>query len=757
LSQILTQRGAARPFLYVFDTHGLTGGVAHLRVGGVERELLRFRNALALRDALEELKEPPPSAELPLALVAFEREADASGAVADLAARAEVVALTPHQVLTFVRPECEWPEDVNMLRGADFWTVAPALLAVRDTWGETLPASSVPLLIAEAWLGRPLRDKLTRHDAVALWDHVETDDDARTFLDRNPRVRRAVQRQIQRAMTAEEKLERDPDFAVLLWLYHLVRKHAEGPDLLLPQLLPASVWDKYGDEASDELLAMAERVLETDPLAAISQMRMAERALCAEGRRERLLLNLLGVEGAAAPQNAARIASAETISGWLAIHCLRALTPAVAGDGPPIPRRKLRAVLRAVGERHVAARYPHYYPRLAEATRLFRSLVALGEHVAAFRAREWEHDWPILDVEAWVEELHPSSLVPIALLSEEVSALSQQMPELLGGPPQGVLAQCQEILSRANREFARLVQANYVRWIAQHHPPPLLTVDFLDEVFLPHWRRVQGALGGAAAVVYLCHGLRLDEWHVVEPLFTARLRRHRPISNPRLLALLPSNWSYNTGAIVLGRFPSLSDTGTVGGLFGERLAAEGIRFLRAVTDPPDGVPSLSNGVVLVNVNLPHIGRSKTRPTGEAREDIVRDAGPLLDVLLAGVPADALVIALSNGGSTAVAGPAVAARSGVAEHQHRWLGLSTVSAFPSLPSETAYFHAEAIHLPNPSVVRCAFAPPGTWFDTEARDCGRRYLSGGISPEEMILPCTVYVPKRLATARKQKADA
>lgn len=734
-------------FLFLVDANGLTEGVEHLNVGGLDRKLSRYRNPLDLRDQLEDLKDADISPEAyPLATVVFRSETAFDAPIADLVARASCVVLSPQSVLQTLQPEVPWSEEFNLLHGEDFFALLESILERRRNWEHVPSGEEVPLFLAECALGHPLREKLPSDTALALWERLLHEPTTRAFFERNGRLLQAVHRQIQRSVPIETKLELDPDFVVFLWTSYLVHKYVPRSELFTPEFFGRDVWAKYGIHEPHSLREACERLLAENPQQAVSQVRSAERALLESPHRARLFLGLMGLEGKHALTKALSIASAEMVSAFLSEACLEVVISHLAEGKVSTSGSRLRRLQTTLERKHFAHRFPQYYERWHALYRLFRALTELAERVEAYHAQRFERDLPILPITQWTEDFYPNYLVPMGLLVEEIANISAG--SLFGQMPTFLVNEATRIRERANLLFARLVRSQYVRWLAQQTPPPLLTVDFLDTVFLPYWRRLREHSRSPFVVWLLLNGLRWDEWTILAPLFSERLRAHRCVETRAVMALLPTTRPYNTGALILGRFPSLADSGTVSALLAERLAAEDIPFAETVLDPRNGVPNVREGVLLVNVALAETGPYKTSPTGKAKETIRREADALLGEFLRRIPSRALLIAVSNGGTAEIEGPATPVREGVVEVQPRWVGFDRLSSGKPLPSEVALFNADATRLPNPNVARCAFAPPGVWFSTETRDAGRRYLSGGISLEEMIVPCAVFAPRRFS---------
>ncbi|MDA1190316.1 MAG: hypothetical protein O3A46_01385 [Candidatus Poribacteria bacterium] len=736
---------SAPRFLWLDDSNELAADVRILSVNGKECELLRFHHDLQLRDALEDLKDAPRlEDDFPLSVVVSSDATHDSTAIGDLIHRTMRVAVSPRRLMELMSPNYEWTDAINLLRGNDFWDLAERLIDARLSWEDALTASNTPTLIAECYLQRSLHHKMTGADAVSLWEHIETDEPTRRFLERYPRVSEAAQRAIQRVTPIPVKLERDPDFAVFLWTMYFLWKYAPDARLLNSQFFDEKTWQKYGVHEADELLATCDALLETEPLTVVSQVRMAERSLAADPHRERLFLSLLGLDGERRVEIALRIASTERVSGYLTEQSLRVLIPQIASEPTFISKTRMEQLQRTLERQHLGTKYPSYFPNFADAARLFHALLTLATHVDTFHRRGWEQHLSVQSIETWTSDIFPNHLVPMSLLCDEWLGHRERMSSLLGDAPAELVAEAHRIIVKANYEFARLVGDAYVRWITRHKPPPMFTVDWFDSEFVPHWRELQNESKYPLVVVCMFHGLRWDEWEVVAPVFESALDKHRLESTKPLLAILPSTKPHNTAALILGRFPSLADSGTVGALFAERLAAQGVPFAGSTATPYLKMPDSRAGVVLANIAIAEVGSNKTMRTGTARDEIRQAAEDSLNEFLAQVPPKASVFVLSNGGSTEVT--QAATRIKATETQRRWAGFRAMEDGSCPTTDVALFNAEAIRLPNPQVSRCAFAFPDVWFASEPRGAGLRFLSGGISLTEMILPCATFVSRR-----------
>ena len=470
--------------------------------------------------------------------------------------------------------------------------------------------------------------------------------------------------------------------------------------------------------------------------------------------RADLFLGVLGLRSARRFEVARRIAATETLSGYVTEEALRILLPRVIADPDALSKTRARKIRSVLTRSHLANKHPQYYPRLTRSAEIYTKTLELAELVRQFGSRGWGQTLVVQPIETWMDDAYPLCLAPMSVVYESLEELLGRGSSRFGRATESLMERASAILRDTDREFARVVDSGYVRWISRREPPPMLTVDFLDEVFLPEWREMAASARNPLAVILLVHGLRWDEWSVLEPVIREKLPRHRAPDTRPMLALLPTSRPYNTAALILGRFPALGDAGQVGALLSERLAPEGVPVAGAVSAPRLSMEGAERGVLLANISLAEVGSGKTRPTGAAREDIAALARVRLGAFLSSIPSRATVFVGSNGGTTQITGAGARVQPKPVETQARWVGLGDGAPEKGMPVDVAYFSASALHLPNPAVTRCAFAYPGEWFSAEGREAATQYLNGGISLAEMVVPCAVYRARR---RRKPALDA
>ena len=748
IGSLLEAEAEGKPsrFLFVRDPNRLMEGALWAPFRGQTYRLVFFKHILSLRDALEDLKDAEGA--FPLAVVVLSGEPPSLQPAADLTSRAAFVDISPLKALELAAPERAWPAGVDLLHGADFWDALPGLIERRAAWGEEVPASQTPAMIAEAFLGRSLREPMSEEEALELWRQTEEDDRLIGFFTRNRPAAEAVQAAIQRSVSIEQKLARDPDFAAFIWTTHFLRKYGSNPQLLLPQFFNAATWAKYSNHTPEELSNVCSDILQNDPERAVSHVRIAERSLTQLPEREQLFFNLIGLEGGKKTETALRIAAEETVSGYLTEQCLRVLLPRAVDSPGSISKTRLAKLRRVLNQTHLGARYPAYYRSLNDAADLFMSTLRLSELVEQYYAENWENRFNSLEIEQWMEELYPRCLTPMSLLRDELLGRLSRGAAMLSGEPEALLEEAGRILDVCDLAFAYAVERGYVRWISRKAPPPVLTVDFLDVFFLPEWKRLSARSRMPLAVVCLFQGLRWDEWELIAPVVSKALPRHRLEWTRPMLALLPTSWKYNTSALLLGRFPSIGDSGPPGPLLKDRLAAESIHSVETVGSSNLHFPEITRGVVLANIVLKGSGPMKRKGAGDSRAELLQAAEEHLDSFLKKIPPRAVVMVVSNGGTCETTQPAFLANQNLNEIHPRWIGVASMTEREARMSRAAYFNSEAIRFPNPNTPQCAFAHPGFYFSTGAEEQGG-FQSGGVSLGEMVVPCALFRSRRSAS--------
>lgn len=102
-----------------------------------------------------------------------------------------------------------------------------------------------------------------------------------------------------------------------------------------------------------------------------------------------------------------------------------------------------------------------------------------------------------------------------------------------------------ELRMECNRVFGEYVTSNYRDWIASRQGRPLLSMDLLENQILPLFERFSSVF----LIVVDC--MRLDQWLVIEPL----VERWFKITHHHFYSILPTSTTYSRNSIFVGITP----------------------------------------------------------------------------------------------------------------------------------------------------------------------------------------------------------
>ena len=118
-----------------------------------------------------------------------------------------------------------------------------------------------------------------------------------------------------------------------------------------------------------------------------------------------------------------------------------------------------------------------------------------------------------------------------------------------------------------------------------------------------------------------------------------------------------------------------------------------------------------------------------------------------------IPSDSLIFILSDHGFMELSGKGILSPDrNLAESHRRYIGIKSSNNPDNISnSDFAFFNAENIGMPSGSdILKYGFAKPGK-FVASAREQSAvrtvRYAHGGLSMQEMIVPCAVFTPKSM----------
>jgi hypothetical protein len=332
--------------------------------------------------------------------------------------------------------------------------------------------------------------------------------------------------------------------------------------------------------------------------------------------------------------------------------------------------------------------------------------------------------------------------------------------------------------SDCGKKFCDYVAENYTGWVCGGSGRPPMTVDVLERVVAPEL-----ALGRGVLMVVL-NGMRLDQFLCMEP----ELRRNFSVSGIKLMSLLPTLPKYCVTALASGCYPAEAEAAEPGvfeatadpivmkrlmrsGL--ERAGAARVKTLFASADGPNGRRHVRSaieamrkaqtfGVVAVDIIEKVLGieqavkhaKAPVADEAEFRKRVELEfAGSTVLGVMKEVCGDDCTVILTSGH-----GHVICRRASEVYETANMLGPNRRCFFgekASVDEREVFLFEDLSHLrlpPTAGMRVCLLARENFYLalNDSAAPPPNVFQSGGISPEEMIVP--LYICRPLAgTAR------
>lgn len=352
-------------------------------------------------------------------------------------------------------------------------------------------------------------------------------------------------------------------------------------------------------------------------------------------------------------------------------------------------------------------------------------------------------------VQRLVQDVGQTALVTEPLASD----LQRRTAERTGA----VIAESCDLLERLNRVYAHVVQAHYPTWAKKGTDVDLVR-DFMPRTVVPH------SHGKPCAYVLVFDGMRWDAWkEYVEP----EARRHFDVACSPTLAILPSSTGHSRRALFSGKMPEqfrMND-------------AEDSLLAAAWTDGPASLSTTKDTNPEIALRM-HGGGAEVivfRFTDEILHTFNRDLAYLYDdhvkkiverdvrQVLEAIPKEAIVFVSSDHGFVELGTryttvPMDCSFNPAVGDDIKWRHAMLVNAFAGT-GNTVTFRPEEIRL---SAVESGYVK-GSGTVTKnlqqivlAAGCSHlkrqgkggpvpQFWHGGVSLQEMVVPCAVLTPK------------
>lgn len=757
-SYIAFKAPSPRNMLFLFDASRIAPTNGHLDVLGRDFDIVPYEGDLQIRSFLEEYKDVMQDKRF---CIVSSKNDDENLLISDYIARSDCVFIAPQTLLEFSQKGYHWPEEVNQLRGLDFWEHIERLQKFRENLPRHISPVECNNIILSAVLNTDFSRALMPSEAIGLQRRLDTDEKIRQLRQKYPALVDALEQMVREAIPLMAKIGQDEDLAKFLWVSYSLAQRNDNYELFLPRILGREIWQKYGEISLDRAREICQQLIDRDTERVIEQIKTVEQWLSQDKERMRIFRDWLGVSSGSLVKTA-EFAATEEIFCIPLKESLRAVARAIISSSvsPVITSQLREEILKNITTRHIFLQDNTTYMRLRDTFDAFSWLCEFQDLVGEIRQKNWwrskeQRD----DIEMWTREIYPKYLSRIELLRDRIETLNFRCDLLSSALMQKVGEDARQILTGLGVSFADLIQKHYPLWVmGMETPRPLLTVDFISQVFQPLFDRYIKDEQQAAYIIVF-DGMRWDEWELLKPQILQTFQGKLALEDVvPLMAILPSTTEWARRAIFAGTFPVDFSSEEESKLLESALGAVQVAQVQTSGEAPgkrdkvlgflDDTSQIKPIIFsLIDMKLHSMMQNMVTLHEEVEVNFNNTIQPYLEK----IPPNSLVFILSDHGFVELTGKGIKAPDRKeAEPHRRYIGLRSFSPRNDMTaSDFISFSSENIRMPSGSnIVKYGFCRPGR-FITSAREqeSGRtiRYAHGGVSVQEMIVPCAIFTPK------------
>ncbi len=757
-SYIAFKAPSPRGMLFLYDLSHILPTDGSLAVLDRKFDIVSYENDLQLRDVMERYKDDMKDRRF---CIVSSRGDDENLFIQDYIARSSVIDITPQALLEFLQKGYHWSEEVNQLHGADFWENVEKLQKSREAFPGYISSVECSNVILSAILNIDLSKALLPTEAIGLQRRLDNDEQIAQLRKKCPDLVGALEQMVQEAIPLMAKIGQDKDLMKLMWISYSLAQRNDNYELFLPRILGHEVWQKYGEMPLDRMTEICEQLVQRDTERVVEQIKVVEEWLSQDEERMRIFKDWIGLSNASIVKTA-EFAATERIFCIPLKDALRTVARAIASSSASaaITPQLRENILKNITARHIFLLDDSTYMRLRDTFDAFTRLCEFLDLVSEIRKKDWWRSKERQDdIELWTREIYPKYLSRVELLRDRIETLNFRCDLLSSALMQKVIDDARQILTSLGESFADLIQKHYPRWVMGiETPKPLLITDFVSQVFQPLFDKYIKE-DQQAAYIIVFDGMRWDQWELLRPkilqTFQGRLALEDVIP---LIANLPSTTEWARKAIFAGEFPADFSAESEGELLEAALGGEQVAQVQTSGEAPakrDRVLEFLEDTSRVKPIIFNLIDTKLHGMMQnlvtLHEEVAVNFDNTIQPYLEKIPSNSLVFIVSDHGFVELTGKGTVAPSrSEAEPHRRYIGLRSFSPRSDISaSDFIFFSAENIRMPSVSnIVKYGFARPGR-FVTSAREqeSGRtiRYAHGGVSMQEMIVPCAIFTPK------------
>ena len=746
-------------WLFIYDTSRIFPSLHALKLFDREYEVIFFEGDLRIRQSLERYKDnPDPSA----ACIVSRQSHEMNLHILDYIVRSQSVKMTPQSILEFAQPEYSWTHSVNQLCGEDFWTLFERLQTYRLNYPRSMTPAEATNLLLSTQLNIDLRANLSVREAVEIWQQMEGDTDLIAWGEKYPRLFQSLNLKVRAALPLMDKLEGDADFVHFLWTSYSLAQHNEDYDLFLPELFGDTIWKKYGNTPPEEIWRACPQLIRSDPERVMDQIRQTEIWLTQDQQRLELFQQWVGLDASNLSKTIEYVKK-EILFCVPVREALRLLAAQLCHFPESLDAAEIHKIIENIQRRHLFQANTVNYLRIKDVFRAFTNLVALNQLIARVERKLWlaeghrsqGQNQVVLNSDKIGDITgggYQANLSKLELMAAELEQLNFQC-DFLPAPVIGeVLGRVKGLIDEYNIEFAQRIATSFPTWRAGNRDKPLLTVDFLEMLFSPRYQQHLQERS-QSTYIFMFDGMRWDTWEAIKPKMLSTFQGRLALDGVfPLVSILPSTTAHNKYAIFTGEFPNTDADDDWEEALIPAFQKRGIHGVRWISDgrnnqaemlaliEADDVPVKVFNFTFIDQKLQGAIQNLSTVYEEVKVNFERLVQPYLER----VPSDSLIFLISDRGfiespDSQGFSEEVPQMSSGATHHQRYISLSNPPTHADL-ADFVFFSADQIGLqPTQDISHYGFATGRTQVLS-----AKRYVHGGVSMQEMIIPCVVFVP-------------
>ena len=780
-------------WLFIHDTSCIFPNLHFLKLFDQKYEVIFFEGDLRIRQSLEGYKDNP---EAFAACIVSRQSHETNLHILDYIARSQLVEVTPQSVLKFAQPEYSWTHSVNQLCGDDFWMLFERLQAYRLNYPRAMTPAEATNLLLSAQLDIDLRANLSVREAVEIWHRMEGDTDLIVWGEKYPRLFQALNLKVRAALPLMDKLEGDADFVHFLWTSYSLAQHNKDYDLFLPELFGDAIWKKYGNTPPEEIWNACPQLIRSDPERVMDQIKQTEIWLTQDQQRLELFQRWVGLDTSNVSKTVEYLKK-EILFCVPVREALRLLATQLCHFPESLDAAEVHKIIENIQRRHLFQTNTENYLRIKDTFRAFADLVTLNQLIARVKCKSWlaeghesRAQHPVAlnpieigEIEEWEYSVYLSKLELMAAELEQLNFQCDFLPTPVIGE---VLGRVKGLVDEYNMAFAQRVATSFPAWIAADRDKSLLTVDFLELLFLPRYQRYIQE-NSRSAYIFMFDGMRWDTWEAIKPKVLGAFQGRLALDGVfPLVSILPSTTEYNKYAIFTGDFPNGHGNNDWGEALIPAFQKCGIHGVRCISDDghnqaemlalieADDVPVKIFNFTFIDQKLQQVTqtpiplrRNDAYGIGDARlhrhlstvyEEVKVNFELLVQPYLERIPSDSVIFLISDRGFIESTEYRELSED-ASQLPDRTMDYRRYVRLSSLPTRTdladfVFFSGAQIGLQaDGDTSHYGFATGRTQILSSLNTHPRndlvplepsRYVHGGISMQEMIIPCVVFVP-------------